>query len=140
MTTHLQSESAAADKVRPRLKVLVVDDYAPIAEMLEQAVQAFGYDVRACHDGRSALEIAPEFRPDVILLDIAMPGLDGLEVCRNLRANPDMAGVKIIAQTGRGEKEFKKLTASAGFDLHLVKPVDLMVLEDMLSLLKPRSA
>jgi CheY-like chemotaxis protein len=118
------------------LRVLVVDDNQASADTLHWTVELFGDTVKSCHDGRTALKLAADFRPDVILLDIGMPGMDGLQVCEALRAMPDLKHVKIIAQTGWGDERMRRKTATAGFDLHLVKPVDPHVLEDMLWLLR----
>lgn len=125
------SSSSQADPLR----ILVVDDNVPSAMTLAWAVESHGYTVEVCHDGRCALEAVERFRPDVILLDLGMPGLNGLQVARALRADPRHSAIKIIAQTGWGDSEMRRRTAEAGFDLHLVKPVDLDVLEDMLALL-----
>lgn len=121
------------------LRILVVDDNVPSAMTLAWAVESHGYTVEVCHNGRCALEAVERFRPDVILLDLGMPGLNGLQVARAVRADKRFSGVKIIAQTGWGDSETRRRTAEAGFDLHLVKPVDLDVLEDMLALLGRQS-
>ncbi|CAL4865931.1 Sensor histidine kinase RcsC [Asticcacaulis sp. MM231] len=92
--------------------------------------------MRSCYDGKSALKLAADFKPDVVLLDIGMPHMDGIEVCARLRAMPDLAHIKIIAQTGWGDDEMRQRTKEAGFDLHLVKPVNMHVMEDMLWLLR----
>ncbi|MDV6331443.1 response regulator [Asticcacaulis sp. 201] len=118
------------------MRVLVVDDNEASADTLHWAVELMGYDVRSCHDGQSALRVAADFRPDVVLLDIGMPHMDGLEVGKALRAMPGLSGIKIIAQTGWGDSRTRRQTAEAGFDLHLVKPVNMDMLEDMLWLLR----
>jgi CheY-like chemotaxis protein len=122
--------------VKPSLRVLVVDDNQPSADTLHWTVELFGDEVKSCHDGQSALKLAAEFKPDVVLLDIGMPGMDGLQVCEALRAMPELGQMKIIAQTGWDDEQMRQKTASAGFDLHLVKPVDPRVLEDLLWLLR----
>ncbi len=122
--------------VKPSLRVLVVDDNQPSADTLHWTVELFGNEVKSCHDGQSALKLAAEFKPDVVLLDIGMPDMDGLQVCEALRAMPELGQMKIIAQTGWGDEQMRQKTASAGFDLHLVKPVDPRVLEDLLWLLR----
>ncbi|MCR6659708.1 MAG: response regulator [Asticcacaulis sp.] len=119
-----------------RLRVLVVDDNEPSALSVSWAIEALGDEVRTCLNGPCALTVAIEFQPDVVLLDIAMPGMNGLEVCARLRADPKFSHVKIIAQTGRGDKETRRQTDEHGFDLHLVKAVDPDLLEDMLDLLR----
>ncbi len=118
-----------------RLKVLVVDDNEASAVTLGWAVEAEGYAVRTVFGGQAALDLAQAFRPDIVLLDLGMPGMSGFDVCRMLRADPMFAHIKIIAQTGWGDDGARKRTADSGFDLHLVKPVNIDVLHDMLDLL-----
>lgn len=122
------------------LRVMVVDDNVDAANSLAWAVEALGDEVETCHDGRKAVAAAYAFLPHVILLDLNMPEMDGLQVCTLLRSDPRLMGVKIIAQTGRAEPEARQLTAAAGFDLHLVKPVDLDLLADVLELLRSERA
>ncbi|MFT3998227.1 MAG: response regulator [Asticcacaulis sp.] len=130
-----QERKPAAAGYTP-LKVLVVDDNRASAESLGWAIEAWGDEVRTCFDGLSALETARVFHPDIVLLDLGMPGMDGLAVARALRADTGRRGCKIIAQTGWGDAARRRETAAAGFDLHLVKPVDLSVLNDMLDLFR----
>ena len=118
------------------LRVLVVDDNEASAATLSWIVEMFGDEVRSCHDGKSAIALAAEFRPDVVLLDLGMQGMDGLQVCEALRCLPGLSRIRIIAQTGWGDEAMRMRTAEAGFDLHLVKPVDPQILEDMLWLLR----
>ncbi len=107
------------------LRVLVVDDNADAAEMLSHALRDSGHQVREEHDGLSALVTAADFNPDVVLLDIGLPGMDGFEVARRLRADPRFAKVRIVALTGYGQDTDKKRTAEVGIDRHLVKPVEM---------------
>jgi two-component system CheB/CheR fusion protein len=109
---------------RPR-RVLVVDDDVDAAEMLSQALRALGHEVRHEHDGASALVAAAQFQPDVVLLDLALPGMDGIEVARRLRAYPELAGVSIVALTGHAQKTDRSRSAAVGIERHLVKPVDM---------------
>jgi len=132
----LPADAQAGDPTKTSLRVLVVDDNQASADTLHWTVELFGDDVKSCHDGKTALKLAADFKPDVVLLDIGMPGMDGLQVCQALRAMPELSHIKIIAQTGWGDDQMRLKTASAGFDLHLVKPVDPHVLEDMLWLLR----
>ena len=132
----LPADSLAGDPTKPSLRVLVVDDNQASADTLHWTVELFGDEVKSCHDGKIALKLAAEFKPDVVLLDIGMPGMDGLQVCEALRAMSELPHLKIIAQTGWGDEQMRLKTAAAGFDLHLVKPVDPHVLEDMLWLLR----
>ncbi|MBW8735114.1 MAG: response regulator [Asticcacaulis sp.] len=92
----------------------------------------------ACFSGGEALQLVDRFRPDVILLDLDMPGTSGVDVARILRGDRQFDRTKIIAQTAHGSAEDRRSTASAGFDLHLAKPLSLQMLDDMFSLLKYR--
>lgn len=113
--------------------VLVVDDNHDSAESMQMLLQLWGHDAHCAHDGLDALEKAARLRPDVVLLDIGLPGISGYEVARRLRAQETAARAMLIAVTGYGQEEDKQLTRAAGFDHHLVKPVDPDVLEKMLA-------
>jgi CheY-like chemotaxis protein len=109
--------------IAPR-RVLVVDDNRDAAEMLSEVLRKAGHQVSEAYDGLSALVIASQFRPEVVLLDLGLPDLDGFEVARRLRADQPSA-MKIVALTGFGREEDRRRTAEVGIDLHLVKPVAL---------------
>ena len=96
-------------------------------------LEAIGHDYRLVYDGRGALEAAQDYRPDAILLDIGLPGMDGYEVCRALRRQEAFSKTAIIAQTGWGQERDKALALEAGFDHHIVKPVGLDKLEQLLA-------
>ena len=127
--TPAQSQSAAdpaaeqAGTARSR-RVLVVDDNRDAAESLAMFLQLSGHVVRTAYDGEEALDVAQEFRPEVLLLDLGMPKLNGYEVCRRIRGWEWGHELLIVAQTGWGQEEDKARTREAGFDDHLVKPVD----------------
>jgi CheY-like chemotaxis protein len=104
--------------------VLVVDDHVDAAESLAMVLVGDGHDVRTAYDGVQALSAARSFHPQAIVLDLGMPGMDGFEVARAVRADPDLAGVRLIALSGYGQAEDTKRSAEVGFDRHLVKPVD----------------
>ena len=109
-------------------RVLIVDDHRDTADTLAEALSLSGYTARPAYDGPSALNIARSFRPDVAMLDIGMPVMDGYELARRLRAGPDTAAVHLIAFTGYGEELQRRHTEAAGgatFEQYLVKPVDL---------------
>ena len=109
----------------PRRRILVVDDNIDAAKSLARLLtRLYDQDVRVSHDGPGALESAAEFRPEVVLLDIGMPGMDGYEVAQRLRQNPDVAPIQIIALTGWGQETDRRRSKEVGFDHHLVKPVD----------------
>jgi len=105
------------------LRILVIDDNADIAETIGWLLSDMGHTHRLVLDGRTALDAAREFEPDVVLLDIGMPTVDGYAVCRAFRDDPGLRFLPIIAQTGWGQEADKAATARAGFDYHLVKPV-----------------
>jgi CheY-like chemotaxis protein len=114
-------------------RILVVDDNKDSAETLGRLLRLFGNDVRTGHDGRLALEVAAVFRPDVVILDVGLPGMDGLEVCRRLRARTGDGRPLIVAMTGFGQEEDRRRSEEAGFDAHMVKPLDLEALQELLS-------
>jgi len=91
-----------------------------------------GHNVRVAYSGQDALDMAAEYQPDIVLLDIGLPGMDGYEVARRLRANTQLEKVKLIAVTGYGQEGDRLQSQEAGFDYHLVKPVDAQKLEDVL--------
>ena len=93
--------------------------------MLAQALKDAGHDVREEHDGASALVAAAQFQPDVVILDLGLPGMDGIEVARRLRAYPQLAGIRIVALTGLGQPGERSRIAAVGIESHLVKPVDM---------------
>jgi CheY-like chemotaxis protein/anti-sigma regulatory factor (Ser/Thr protein kinase) len=116
----------------PPARVLVVDDNRDAAETLSTFLEMLGVQAQQVHDGAEVLEAARAFAPDVVLLDIGLPGMDGYEVARALRADPELARARLIALTGWGAEEDRRRAQEAGFDHHLTKPVDLAVLEDLL--------
>jgi len=115
------------------LKVLVVDDNVDVAQVVGWMLEEVGHEYHLVHDGREALAEARLFRPDVVLLDIGLPFVDGYEVCRAFRADEVFQDVPIIAQTGWGQNKDKELAAAAGFNEHLTKPVDLDDLSRVIS-------
>ncbi len=114
-------------------RILVVDDSVDGAEMLATALTAKGYDTRVAHDAPSALRIASEFRPAVGFLDIGLPVMDGYELAAHLRELPELNGMKLIALTGYGQESDRRKSREAGFDHHLVKPVDFTAVESVLA-------
>lgn len=132
MSADLQTDAANDADI---LRVLVVDDNEASARTLGWAIEMDGYEVDVCLSGKTALDRARTFRPHVVLLDLGMPGMNGYEVCQALRADATLGHIKIIAQTGWSDAAAKRKTAESGFDLHLVKPVNMTVLFDMLALL-----
>ena len=113
------------------LRVLVVDDNQDSANSLGLLIQVLGHDVRTVYDGPSALALAGSFVPDLVLLDIGMPVMDGFEVARRLRQIPALQKAVLVAQTGWGQEEDRRQAQEAGFDHHLVKPVDPNALREL---------
>ena len=113
-------------------RVLVVDDNWDSAESLAMLLRLTGHTVETAHDGAAAVEAAERFRPDVVLMDLGMPRLNGYEACRKIREAPWGRGVVMVAQTGWGAEADRQRTDEAGFDGHLVKPVDLVALGQFL--------
>jgi CheY-like chemotaxis protein len=111
-------------------KVLVVDDNIDAAELLADALSSLGYRVATAHDGPAAISQAERFVPHTILLDIGLPVMDGYEVARRVRALPALAQTHLIAITGYGQRTDLLQSQAAGFDLHIVKPVDLDALHE----------
>ena len=112
--------------------ILIVDDNEDAAEMLAEYVKTIGFAPRAVHDGPSALREAGEFLPRIALLDIGLPVMDGYELASRLREQPALHGIKLIAVTGYGQEADRDRSRAAGFDAHLVKPVNLDRLQDLL--------
>ena len=113
-----------AQPTGPSLRVLVVDDNVDTVTTLALLVQESGHDVRTVYDGSSVLETALDYRPNVVLLDIGLPGLNGFEVAKQLRRQPALQNVVLVAMTGYGQESDRQRSQEAGFDHHLVKPGD----------------
>jgi CheY-like chemotaxis protein len=103
-----------------RLRILIVDDYADAARMLRVLLKGWGHDARVEFDGPAAIAAAGAFQPDVVLLDLTLPGMGGVEVAQALRRLPELPGCRIVAVTGHGEEV---LPSPSPFDRHLQKPV-----------------
>jgi two-component system CheB/CheR fusion protein len=114
------------------LRVLVADDNRDAAETLGMLLSVAGYQVEMCHSGSEAVSKITQWRPNVAILDIGMPGMDGFEVARRVRAQPWGREIGLIALTGWGQDEDQRASRAAGFDHHLTKPVDLPELEHVI--------
>jgi CheY-like chemotaxis protein/two-component sensor histidine kinase len=115
------------------LRILIVDDNWDGADTLGMMLRLMGNDIRTAYDGEEAITAAEEFRPDVVLLDIGLPKLNGYEACRQIREQPWSKGMVLIAVTGWGQEEARRRSHEAGFDKHMVKPVDPQALMKMLA-------
>jgi PAS domain S-box-containing protein len=117
----------------PLLRVLVVDDNVDTATSLATLVLESGHDVRMAHDGPSVVEAAVYYRPNVVLLDIGLPGLDGFEIGKQIRQRPDLQNVVLVAVTGYGRESDLQRSFEVGFDYHLIKPVDFGKVQQILA-------
>jgi CheY-like chemotaxis protein len=113
-------------------RILVVDDSVDSAETLAELLRILGHDVPLAHDGAEAVDAARDYRPEVILLDLGLPGMDGYAVAQQLKKE-GTAGRKLIALTGYSDQRDKQRTQEVGFDHHLVKPVDPDALQKLLT-------
>jgi PAS domain S-box-containing protein len=123
-----------------RRRILIVDDNVDAALSLAMMLELAGNEVRTAHDGEAGVEAAEAFRPDVILLDIGMPKLNGYEACRRIRARPWARDVVLVALTGWGQEEDRRRSREAGFNNHLVKPVEPADLDELLAGLTSETA
>jgi CheY-like chemotaxis protein len=114
-------------------RILVVDDNRDAAESLGMMLKLMGNDVRTAHDGLTAVEVADSYRPEMILLDIGLPKLNGYDACRRIREQAWSKGLVIVALTGWGQDEDRRRSQEAGFDHHLVKPVEIAMLQQLLA-------
>jgi CheY-like chemotaxis protein len=117
----------------PARRILIVDDNRDSADTLGALLGTLGATVSVVYDGRAALDALREFEPDVMILDIGMPEMDGYEVARQVRSTPDQGHVLLIALTGWGQEHDRETSRAAGFDHHMVKPPDLPALRALLN-------
>lgn len=126
------------DAPSPKFRILVADDNVDGAQSLAMMLSVMGNEVRTAHDGLRAVEMAGEFKPDMILLDIGMPRLNGYDACRRIRETSWGKNMMLAALTGWGQDEDKRRSQDAGFDCHFVKPIEFAVLQELLADLKQR--
>jgi CheY-like chemotaxis protein len=128
----LQPRDAAQSASATARRVLVVDDNNDAAEMLADCLNAMGHTARVAFDAPTAIELARLFMPEVALLDLGLPVMDGFELAERLRADPGFTAIRLIALTGYGQDLDRQRTSAAGFEAHMVKPVDLTMLDQWL--------
>ena len=119
VTAEEQSQTAVA------LRVLLVEDHAEVAAAQRLLLQALGYEVQVAADGTTAVEMAKSFLPDVAVVDIGLPGLDGYQVAELLRSDPGTSAIRLIALTAYGSAEDRQRSIRSGFEAHLVKPASI---------------
>lgn len=125
---------------KPTHKVLVVDDEEPIQELLKYNLEKHGYEVRTAGDGQMAVDVARKFHPDLVLLDIMMPKMDGVEACRQLRAMADLANTYIVFLTARAEEYSEVAAFDVGADDYILKPIKPRALMSRISALFRRES
>lgn len=126
----MREEPGGAKSVRRR--IVVIEDNADAAESLKLLLELNGHEVHVSEDGPEGLKVIHDVRPDVVLCDIGLPGMDGYEVARKVREDDTVAGVFLVALTGYGQEKDARNAERAGFDVHLTKPVDLEGLERLM--------
>lgn len=122
-----------ADAGGSKLRVLIVDDNEDAANTLGRLLTILGKEVRVVHNGPAAVAEVIKFQPRIVLLDLGMPGMDGIETARHIHARPASREISLIALTGWGQDQDRQRTSEAGFTAHLVKPVNLDQLEQLLA-------
>ncbi|HET6899530.1 MAG TPA: ATP-binding protein, partial [Vicinamibacteria bacterium] len=125
----------AVDAARPssrRRRVLLIEDNVDITDFIRIQLEMWGHDVSVAHDGPSGLEAALSQPPDIALVDVGLPGMDGYELARRIRTDPEAPEIRLVAMTGYGRPEDRARALAAGFDAHLVKPVDPRQLQEIL--------
>src|SRR5439155_2920918 len=118
-------------------RILVVDDNRDAADALAKLIRSFGHEVRAVYGGQQALDETAAFQPDMALVDIGMPGLDGYETVTELRQRRGQVHLIVFAFTGHDSDEDKRRAYESGFDLHVAKPMEVKTLKELLKLLDP---
>jgi CheY-like chemotaxis protein len=121
-------------------RVLVIDDHVSSAELIAEVLAAQGHRTRVAHDPGDALRAALEFRPQVAIIDIGLPGMSGYELLDLLRVKPELADCRFIALTGHAELADRPRSQAAGFQTHLTKPFDLRAVLNAVASEEPRSA
>jgi len=125
-------DAASPGQEKVRRRVLIVEDNLDTVHTLARLVQEMGHIADYAINGYAAMELARRFKPDFILLDLGLPGMDGFDVCRRLKKEPGLEHSRFIAITGYAQEEYRTRSKAAGFDLHLTKPLDPRVLEKLL--------
>jgi CheY-like chemotaxis protein len=121
----------SSSEAQPR--ILVVDDNADAANSLARLLSLLGKEVAVAHDGETAVAVAARFHPQLVLLDLGMPGMDGIETARQIQTLPHGRRMTLVALTGWGQEGDRQRTEAAGFAAHLVKPIQMEQLESLLS-------
>lgn len=119
----------------PQCRLLIVDDMKDSAESLATLLRLRGYEAHTAYDGEQAILLAESLRPDIILLDLGMPRLNGYDTCGRIRAQPWGSEIQLVALTGFGQDDVRQRLGTSGFDHHLIKPVELQTLIALIEML-----
>ncbi len=117
----------------PPFRILIIDDNEASAKTLGWMMELIGHEPRVATDGPSGIAIAREFNPHLVMLDIGLPGMNGYDICMLMRQEPSLKHTRFVAQTGWGQAEHRKRSKEAGFDHHLVKPVQLEQIQEIMT-------
>ena len=137
-----QATAVTADNIQPTgrsLRVLIVEDNTDTAQGLALVLHAFGHQTRTVHDGLTALQAVLEYQPNLMLLDIGLPGLNGFEVAKQIRQQPGLNDIVLVAVTGYGNETDRQRSQESGFDHHLVKPADFKTIQQILATVSQRT-
>ncbi|MET0379207.1 MAG: response regulator [Spongiibacteraceae bacterium] len=133
----VDNESPKRLKRIKSLRILLVDDSVDAVGLLKILLERLGHEVEVAHEGITAIELAKQFQPQVILLDIGLPGIDGYQVARRLKAIPELQGTQLVALTGYGQDRDREHAFASGFAYHMIKPLDMDMLSDLLQRVTP---
>jgi CheY-like chemotaxis protein len=125
--------ATAPREMQATRRILVIDDDHDVADSLVMFLETFGATLRVAYDGPAGLEALLEFKPDLVFLDLGMPGMDGYETARRIRALPEGRAVKLVALTGWGQEQVYNRAREAGFDTQLTKPAGYEALQELLA-------
>ena len=128
----IDARSTPTQSPRP-LRVLMVDDNVDTVQSFSVLLRELGHEVETAHDGPEAVRAAIEYQPDVVLLDIGLPGLNGYEVAKQIRRQPVLRNATLVALTGYGQESDQQASIEAGFNHHLIKPARLVQLQQILT-------
>ena len=131
--------AAAENQASPSFRILVVDDNEASAKTLGWMMESLGHKIELAYTAKTALSIAHEFKPDIILLDIGMPDMNGYELCQHMRRDPVLKNAVFIAQTGWGQDQHMQRSREAGFDFHLIKPISFEILQSQLKSIRKQA-
>ena len=140
LATHHTPLATRHTPLATQLRVLVVDDNVDTAQTLAMLLTKSGHDVRTTHTGPNALEVTLDYRPNVVLLDIGLPGMNGYEVAKRIRHHPVLHNIVLVAMTGYGQETDHQLSKESGFDHHLVKPADFSKVQQILATISMKAS